>query len=326
MRLLLTLGLLGLITPAAPATPPLAVAKVPGDAFAFGHFRFSQLWDHPLVEKLRAILGNNLGRDLAIMQKRAGIEAANLDAFTVYISRINRPGNAQLYCVILTTRKPYDRDRVIRAGGNTKPDVRGFFELDEHDPDGLLLHLSGPRTFALMHPALAEDYAKAGPALAEGPIHEALKSAATGEHAAVASLNMATSPRGLILADPPAELRPYLPLLKVDTVFAEADLGDDIKVRVRVNAAETQNVVELEESLTTLIPFGQEVVEDHMIERQKYTRERDKPQLHLALALLRMAKETLGAVKITRSAREVELAGVVQLDPKLVDTVAKAVK
>ena len=239
--------------------PPREVAAAPAvaapldrvspDSAVLIHGRASVLWDHPLVKDLRRQFAKPLGEALKNVEKETGLTPDLLDTVTFSFPKMPQgPGDESLFIVQVATKQPYDKAKLLagmRTGKGKENDdlidVAGKFKL----------HFTGPTQFTVLHETLAADFVKGAGVAKDGPLAGAIKAAKEAGN----TLTLAIDPSGLpneVFTAAPAEVQPFLPLLKSKVVLLTAGVGKDIAVKALFTAENAEKAQEAERSLNLL--------------------------------------------------------------------------
>lgn len=241
---------------ARPADP--ALAPIPTDSFAFVSVKASKLWDNPAAKPLRDWVA---AQKDAPLDSLLGVAPADLDRLTLFLPTPPDDGEPLL---LVTTRKPYNEARMLKALGVGREDgprrpgkVTGrVFEIDGPLGSVALLDdrtlLFVPRLDRGAGPVLVAQLVARKP---DGPLAAALIEAQA--HDFTAALDV----RGLggLLADGPGlekELAPFLVLLQAKSATLTADFDKTAKIRLVMNfpdaATAKRAAPVLEEGMKTL--------------------------------------------------------------------------
>lgn len=276
--LLLSLALAASVAaqPPAPSVDSKAgdsvLAMVPTDSFMFVSVRASKLWDLSATKPLR---------DWAARQKAGtldhplGVTPADVERLTVFGPMwFSGPGPQGAF-VLVTTRRAYNRDKVLKAFGIEKlggpEDRRVVGNIIRIDGEFDTLAFVDDRTFLLTDSGRgnADDWANLAVKLmarkADGPLARAV--AAASAHDVAIGLDI--RPLAAALGDNPA-LTAYQPLLAAKTALFTADFDASARYRFALTyadaAAARAAAPVLEESIKILTDglkkeFGKEKVE-----------------------------------------------------------------
>ena len=316
----LTLLLAGssLPSPAAETVDPLAY--VPANAGFFTHARVAEIWNSPLGKEIRKAAGKDLDDALAEAQKAVGVSLDSVETITFCYPTLPMGNGDQLtFVVIVTTNKPFDKNAILKEVRDAKKgkEEDGFTQLQEK----LLLHFPNERTFVVLHESNRAAFKK-GP-LGEqkpGAMTEALK-LANDKHHLVYSLDFSQLPNELFTAAP-AELRPFLPLLKTKSNALFADLKDkEIKINVNFageNAAAAQDAERSFKLLMKLASVGL----SSLYKDEDFV----KKEIGALLPGLKEIERALNDVKVNRDGTHLETAIVLKTDHQIGELVKETIK
>lgn len=267
---LAALSLLVIVLPAA-AQPPAAdkaLDAVPRDGFAFVTLKVSQAWDHPVAAPIREQF---LKQADMVKQLEAvtGVAPADLDRVTLFWSHLEHRG-PDAPVVVLTTRRPYNEARVLKAlipvvGGDRPGPIQRAGNTVALRPGGPFAALVFADDTTLVY--LPEDNGRGGgfaPLVgqliarkADGPLAAAL--AAAGTHHFAAGLDVGQL-EGALGNNPNPGIFPFAALLKARTAVVTADLDKTGKAKLTLTfsdaAAAQRGGRVLEEAIADL---GREV-------------------------------------------------------------------
>lgn len=215
--------------PLAPANEPVLQLDV----------QFAQLYDHPAARELRTSLGGMEAEWLhewgLTFLRDTGLHPKDVESFTVFLPSIRELTDVHYQGVIVTTRQEYDRDALLgRASQGVPPPERAELTALNY---AQVMHFESPRTLVLLHPDIAADYLDGAFAIER-----------SADHALTLSLDFRQLPVELLLADLPPDVRPYVPLLKCDTIEAHVDVGDAF-TGTAILKSSSVNPAEVEEAL-----------------------------------------------------------------------------
>jgi hypothetical protein len=229
------------------------LAYVPEDAAIFVYLDVAQLWNHPTVKAVREADSKTFAELTTHAKAEFGETPDNLKSVTLFVPKLKEPSDSQQLGVVLVFNKPYDKEK-LAAG--LKKLLPGELTSTVHSPsDRMAVWLVG----------LGDDYAKPRTP-GNGPLASAIRDAATGNHVLVAGATLANLPDELRGADLPAQVEPFRPLFKADTITARVDLGDQITIDVRVKTQTPAQAVDAEKALGALSKLIQEGLEEGLKE------------------------------------------------------------
>lgn len=236
---------------AAPATSPLD--RVPADSALFVHLRADQLWDHPAVLSLRKQYAKQLATTLKEVTDVVGIQPDDVETLTFHYPKFPAgPGDETLFVFQIVTKKPYDKDTILKGvrpkGVMPKGDVIAL------EGNGkLMLHLTSDRQFTVVHESLLKDFTKA--AAKDGPLAEAIKVARDEKSTAVFGLEPSGLPNEIFTAPPP-ELQPFIPLLKSKSIMVRATVGNELKFEAKFLGENEEKAIENERAFNLLMKLA----------------------------------------------------------------------
>jgi Protein of unknown function (DUF1559) len=243
---------------AAPAADQ-PLDRVPADAGLLIHFRAGDLWDsHPAVVGLRKDFAKELDPALKTVEKETGLRPENINTVTFHFPKLPQgPGDEQLFIIQVTTKKPYDKQTVLsglRAKGEmAKGDVVKL-------QNKFILHLTSDTQFTVLHESLLDEFKKGPPKAKDGVMAEAIKSAREGKNTLVLGLDPSGLPAELFSAAP-AELQPFLPLLKSKSIILQANLDKKLTAQVRFIGENEEKAIDAERSLNLLMKLADDGIE-----------------------------------------------------------------
>lgn len=240
----------------ASAAPPDPLKLVPPDAAVFVHADIAAVYDSKLGDAVKNTKSAELKEKLADITKELGLTLADIKTITFVIPRVKEQQDLTRGFTIVTTRKPYDRDKLLAKMKDDAARAKDEYSEKDHVvrvksgriPDrvqvtdlrdtGRLVILNGVPEEFLTPPATA----------AIGVHTDALKQA--GKSAVVVGLNFDALPDEIRGDNLPAEVKPFQPIVKADTFTLAASIGKDtIDVTVRVKAKSAADAAEVEKSL-----------------------------------------------------------------------------
>jgi hypothetical protein len=212
------------------AALPADLLRVPADAGGFLSVRLGDLWDSDLLKPTR-----EQAKDVKTMEAAArnglGVALGDIERLTFVIPK-PLPENGNEPLMLLATRRPYQRDKVLSILGKTEEVKVGEQTLYVGDR-GRAAQLIDDRTFALGSTPALQAFLETRPAR-EGPLSGALRHA-SAKHAVVAGLNT-TGLKTLLQKELPPDVRPlrYLlePLFAARSGLLIVDAGNGLEVRV----------------------------------------------------------------------------------------------
>ena len=272
---LAAVGLLALIalTP-GPGRSPLAAApagvapldRVPGDAGLFVHFRAGDLWNHPTVVELKKAYPKELEKGLKTIETETGLRPEQIETITFHYPKLPMgPGDEALFCLQVTTKKPFVKDTLL--GGFRPKDEKASGEIVKLR-EGMLLHLTTETQFTVVHESLLEDFKKGKAATTDGVLADAVKAARDGKHALTFGMDPSGLPPELFTAGPP-ELQPFLPLLKSKSIVLSANLDKELTASLRLAQENEDKAIDAERSFNLLMKLADDAITTVLAEEKK---------------------------------------------------------
>jgi hypothetical protein len=256
---------------------------------------------------------------LIAADKEIGIRPDIVDTATlIYPTMPQGPGDETTFILIVTTTKPYDQASLLK--NLRKKDAKpkdGFVPLDEGK---LVLNLTGEKTFAVLHEKHIEKFKK-GPLgeQKEGIMSEALK-LAKAKHHFVFSIDFSMLPNEIFTAAP-AELQPFLPLLKSKSSVLFADLKEkELKAGVNFTCSDANAAQEAERSFKLLLKLASDGLADVLKE------EKVQKELAALLPALKELERGVNNVKVARKDTRLETSIELKADFPVEKMVAEIVK
>jgi len=233
---------------AAPA-PLLPLDRVSPDSAVLIHGRAAVLWDHPLVKDLRKQFAKPLEVALKNVETETGLTPDQLDTVTFSFPKMPQgPGDENLFIVQVVTKLPYDKVKLLASLRTAKGEMKG----DMIDIAGKFkLHFTGPTQFTVLHESLAADFVKGAGIADVGPLAGAIKTAKEAGN----TLTFGMDPSGLpneLFSAAPAELQPFLPLLKSKSIVLTASTDKDLAIKAKFTAENAEKAEDAERSLNLL--------------------------------------------------------------------------
>lgn len=288
---------LAVAQPPAPPAKPAALDAVPTDAFAFLTVNAGKLWDDPGFAPLREWFA---AQKIGPTDEMLGVPPAALDRITVFMPAATLKSGA---VVLVTTRKPYNEARVLKAlWGDQDEGREGRWRsgnaVKTRNPDFPIVVLADDRTLMFL-PDAREDGAFAvlvGQLLAkkaDGPLATALADAVKHDLA----LGVDVRPLAeLMRIERDKELVPYLSLWKARTLTFAADFDKTARGTFKLTFA---NEADAKRAAPVLKEGMSEIVGVFEKELARRKDKRDAPErlfLETAVVVLKAAKvETEGA-------------------------------
>jgi hypothetical protein len=302
-------------TPEVTAGPATAqpIDRVPADAALVIHAKVADVWAHPGLLEIRKTYAKDLGDLLKEMEGRFALSPDDVETLTFHFPKMPQgPGDEELFVLQVVTKKPYDRDTIFKGlrkkGEMPKGDVLTLADTK------LVVHFTSDRQFTVTHETLLEDFKKGTPAK-DGPLADALKIVKEGKATLVFGLDPATLPAELF-ANAPAEVQPFLPLLKSKAIVLQAGLDKDLRLNARFVAENEEKAIESERAFNLLM----KVADDGLTELLKD----DKPSEDLKPLLPALAdlQKIVAATKATRDKTVASASFTLKADASLLKPVA----
>ncbi|HEY8504708.1 MAG TPA: DUF1559 domain-containing protein [Gemmataceae bacterium] len=322
-RTLLAIALAAMTAIPAAAVPvpgpgeelPVALQKVPPDASAFLHVRHADLSEHPLVRPFR----DGLPGDAEVQTVTAflvGRGDAILHALSARAVGRARPVAAPptRWAIIVTTRKPYDRQAVLRAWGATgEADPRGMIPLG--NSRFAFLHFTTPTVFALIGADQADAYLKA---TAGSRPPQFVRIAADEQNLLVA--RAVPGRLGLqSFAEAGGIPQPYAALGRAESVLLTVPRGDPVRARLVLNTRGPSAAEELEKGARDAL---KDLAAKLQAERRRLGR--DPVRYAVPILITDLALEAMKRAAISRESQSVALAAELPADKDIVPRLVRA--
>jgi prepilin-type processing-associated H-X9-DG protein len=307
-------AVVGWLSPSEPqplSAAPVAVHpvdRVPADAQLFAHLEAANVWDHPAVLELRKSYAKELEEGLKTIEKETGLRPEQINSMTIHFPKLSfGNGDQQLFILQVTTKKPYDKDTVVRGirqkGETAKDDVIKL-------QDKTLLHLTSDTQFTILHETLLDEFKKGPPKPADGLMSAAIKAAKTGKNTLVFGLDPSALPDEIFTNAPP-ELQPFLPLLKSKSIVLQANLDKELKAEIRFVADKEDQAIDSERSFNLLMKLADDALTT-VLKNDKA--DETVKALHPALAEL---QKSVQATKAERQGTTITAKASLKADPAL---------
>jgi hypothetical protein len=260
--------------PAFAQAPPGADV-VPTNAFAFVSFKIADLWDAPGAQAAPSTLPNSF-------TSAFGIQPAELERITLFWPWVPSADDQWVPFAILTSRKPYDPAKVVRAmkanvprrpgerppmeEGDT-PEVGDLYYLGSrfYNLRFAAVYLLTDRTVLLLPEFDGERHGWQMTALAaqllgkqpDGPLAGPLTAA--GKHTFVAAARLDRAQAAVRRYDPDgaaSPLAPFRPLLKAKLIEVTADAGERVNIVAKLTFPDAESARKAEPVLKTLFQLG----------------------------------------------------------------------
>jgi hypothetical protein len=271
---------------------PSGLQYVPADAALFVHVDVAKIWQNPILKSIRKADPQVFDDLETHARTEFGLSAEDLQTAVLFMPRIKGPEDAGRAGIILTFRKPYNKEKL----------EKGVAKFLRRDAKIKVVPLE--ERVALLLVNLGDEYAKPQPVGSTGPLSAALGEAAAGNHAAFIGSNLASLPEEIRGDDLPAPFRPFQPLLRSSTITASLDLGKTIDLDVRVKAATESKAIDCEKSLGALLALIQTFIGDRIKEFEADTNGMGMKDL---LVLLKTGVAAAKGAKFSTTGTEVKL-------------------
>lgn len=284
---------------AAPEVTPLD--RVPADSAIFAHFRADNLWNHPIINDVRKTMPKEAERFLTDAQQTIGVAPMDVDTITFYYPRFpENPADSLLFVLQVTTKKPFDQRKILASVRLKKDPIRkdGIVKLEE----GMLLVFTGDKQFAVLHETLLTDFNQGASKIQQGPMAKAISQAKQNKANLVASLNPATLPADLF-ANAPAEVQPFLPLLKSNAITLTASIADEFSAEVRFQSENMDKAIDNERAFNLLTKLAIDGLEDLLKETKSEETKLLTPFLKNLLVAVKQVKANRVGNDVTASIR-----------------------
>ncbi len=247
----------------AQAAPPDPLTMVPPDAAVFVHADVAVVYDSKLADAVKNTKSLELKEKLAAIPKEIGLALEDIKTVTFVVPRVKEQQDFQRGFTVVTTRKPYDRDKLIAKlksdAANTKDEfsekdhvvrvknsrIEGRVQVTDLRDTGRMIILTD----------LSEEFLTPPATTAAGVHTDALRQAA--KSAVVVGLNFDALPDEIRGDNLPAEVKPFQPIVKADALTLTATLGKDtLDLKVRIRAKSAADAAEVEKSLEAVRVFA----------------------------------------------------------------------
>ncbi len=218
---------------------PADLALVPTDALGFARVRVAELWHGEAGKALLAHLAKNYPDDLKDAEQALGLPVGDVELVTFILLSPTGPSPG---VQVITTTKPYDRERVTRTvvPGATKHEHRGKSYLVSEREERKAIHFVDDRTYVLGAPEdvvlLLSSSARGD---ANGPLRPARELAAEKHHVVYALAPPAEYVR--MMKDqkdnlPPdfEPIRPLFPLLDMQSAALALNFGNEAQAHLKL--------------------------------------------------------------------------------------------
>ncbi len=272
---------------------------VPSDAALFVYVDAEKIWENSILQSIRKADGKDFDNFLSVISAETGLGPEDLKSVVVFFPQLQNPRDLEQLGIIFTLKKAYNKEKIVKAAQKVLPPNANLKLIPLDERQALILINS------------SDDYAKPQPAGSAGPLSVALKNAATGKHVAVLGTTLAKLPEEIRSDDLPAQIRPFQPLLKAQTITAALDLGKTIDLDVRVKTATAGQAVDCEKALGVLLNLIQEAIGAGMKDLDPDMKDMGLKDM---LAIMKAAIATAKDAKFSAQGTEVKLTASLPLD------------
>lgn len=310
-RFLAALSVFGLLVVAgsrASAAPVSPLDRVPADAALFVHLSAGNLWDHPAVTVLRKFYAKDLEKVLKDVEKETGLRPEQIESVTFHFPKIPQgDGDQRLFVLQVVTKKPYDKGTLLAGFRLKDAKVEGdVIKLEEK----MVAHLTSDTQFTVTHESLLDEFKKGPAKSTDGIMKDAIQAAKGGKSTLVVGLD----PSGLpaeIFDNAPAELQPFLPLLKSKSIVLQANLDANLSAQVRFTSENEDKAIEVERSFNLLMKLADDGITTVLKE------EKIPEELKTLIPSLAKVQKVVQGVKAVRQGTIVTAQASIKADPEL---------
>ena len=291
---------------------------VPASSGVFVHVRASELWNAPLIAEIRKTIGKDLDTILSEAENEIGIRPDIVETATFFYPHFPMgPGDEQAFVGIVVTNKPYDKSTILK--NIRKKDGK---EQDGLVPltDKLFLTFLDDRTFAVTHDSLLGKTKKLQTADQKpGVMSEALK-LAREKNQFVFSMDFSQLPNEIFTAAP-AELKPFLPLLKTKSSTLVGNLKEkELKLRLHFTSENAEASEDAEGSFKLLMKLASEGLA-RVLKNEEYVKE-----LGPLVVGMKEIERAVNNVKQTRDGVRLEVAMDINANFPIGEVISKTLK
>ena len=292
------------------ATSPLDY--VPADAAAVVSIRWADCWDHPVLKPGLRALTTDVPGVPDNFHRYYGIEPADIDRevlFSLMKADVQGPYGPSLEpCVLVTTRKPYDRKTILDAAApgarEEKIKDRTYYAKE----GGVCYVFLDDRTYVIGMESFLKPYLSLPTIAKEGPMAPVLKLAAE-KHPIVVGIDVGAIVQASRGGRSAADLKVMQPLLKAQLATLTVDLDGQVKAEARANFAREADAKEGAAGLDDDL----DMVRGGFVEMMKQLdKEGDAPKL---TTFLKEVQAVLRNVKAEQKGAVVEIKAALKLDP-----------
>jgi hypothetical protein len=236
----------------AKAELPADLALVPPDAPGFFCFQVGPYWHGSEAEALKKIAQahpvviTSWTQDL---EKHIGLPVADLERAVVFFADLGKMGD---FVAVLTTRKPFDRDKVLGTlvpdAKETKAGAKTYYTSEEN-PHGVAI--VNNRTFLVGRAEVVRSFLARPAATGAGPLGEAIRAAA-GKHLLVVGMVPTAFSAAVKNAGPQG--KPFVPLMKANSWQIVVEADKDLRLNLRMTFASEEMAKEGQAALRAVWP------------------------------------------------------------------------
>jgi hypothetical protein len=231
---------------------PADLALVPEDAAAFLYLEVGKHWNGPEAMTLEKVAQSHpivptwWARDLA---KHIGVNLTDLERVVAIIADFQKMED---FVAILTTRKPFDRAKVLGAlvpeAKEMKVEAKTYY-VSGKSPLGV--RVVNERTLLLGSANGVKGFLSKTAATGKGPLQGAVAAAATGEHLLVARIN----PSYFLAAVKSAgdKGKTFVPLFAAKSWQITADAAKELRINLRLDFANEAAAKEGQKALKGIV-------------------------------------------------------------------------
>lgn len=263
------LALVGFCSPHVCAAEMSPLERVSPDSAVLIHLRAGSLWDHPMVGELRKQFAKPLEQSYKELETNIGLLPDQLSTVTLNFPKMPQgPGDEQLLIAQFVTKTPYDKTKLLKSVRSPKEMIKDDAVPIDIGASKFQLHFTSATQFTILHPTLVADFVKGPAKNAAGAMTETIKLALDPAN----TLTFGLDPTGLpneIFTAAPAELQPFLPLLKTKSIMATLSTDKNLGLKVRFLCDNADKTVEAERSLSLLKKLAEtgltEIIDDKQV-------------------------------------------------------------
>jgi hypothetical protein len=122
---------------------PADLDAVPRDATGFVSIRVAELWNSPFMKEARGRLAKRPPEFLEDLKEQTGLSPEGIERVTIVFLTVDHPTEL----VVVSTREPYDREKIRRSLSNAREDSLGDRVYYVGGGGRSALHLLDERTF-----------------------------------------------------------------------------------------------------------------------------------------------------------------------------------